>query len=163
VGLIVLFLARPQLGSLPAAIVLIMAGESIRLWASGHIEKTETLATGGPYAHTRNPLYFGSLLMALGAGVAVTSPWSVFVIGCYFLAFYPGVIREEAGFLREKFAEDYAEWERQVPAFFPRLTPGGPRRSVFAWARVVRNREWHTAAAIPVLLGAFTLWAWLRT
>jgi hypothetical protein len=69
----------------------------------------------------------------------------------YFGIFYPAVIVEESKFLRAKFGEDYDAWAREVPAFLPRLTPGGPRRSHFAWARVLRNREWRAALALPLL------------
>lgn len=162
VGVAVLLLARPRLEGLPVAALLLAAGEALRLWASGHIEKTERLATGGPYAHTRNPLYVGSLLLALGVGVAVASPWAVLLIALYYAAFYPAVVREEAAFLRQRFGEEYAIWERAVPLFLPRLTPGGPRGSHFAWSRVRRNREWHTAAALPLLLAAVGAWAWWR-
>ena len=61
-----LVLARPTPVSLALGLPLALLGEALRLWASGHIEKTKALATGGPYAHTRNPLYVGSLLMAIG-------------------------------------------------------------------------------------------------
>jgi len=159
VGAAVLLLARPRPGWLPVAALLLAAGEVVRLWASGHIEKTERLATGGPYAHTRNPLYVGSLLLALGAGTAVASPWAVLLIALYFAIFYPAVVKEEAAFLRQRFGAEYAELERAVPLFLPRLTPGGPRRSRFAWSRVRRNREWHTAAALPLLFAALALWA----
>jgi len=162
VGVAVLLLARPRLEWLPVAALLLAAGEAVRLWASGHIEKTERLATGGPYAHTRNPLYVGSLLLALGVGVAVASPWAVLVIALYYAAFYPAVVREEAAFLRQRFGEEYVAWESAVPLFLPRLTPGGPRSSRFDWSRVRRNREWHTAAALPLLFGALAAWAWWR-
>jgi len=159
VGLAVLVLARPRLGWLPVAALLLAAGEAVRLWASGHIEKTERLATGGPYAHTRNPLYVGSLLLALGVGVAAASPWAVLLVALYFAVFYPAVVREEAAFLRERFGSEYAEWERAVPLFLPRLTPAGPRGSRFAWARVRRNREWHTALALLAIVAALAGWA----
>lgn len=159
VGAAVLALARPRLDWLPWAALLLAAGEAVRLWASGHIDKTERLATGGPYAHTRNPLYAGSLLLALGVGVAAASPWAVLLIAVYFGVFYPAVVREEAAFLRGRFGADYAAWEREVPLFVPRLTPGGPRGTRFSWSRVRRNREWHTAAALPLLFAAFVLWA----
>jgi protein-S-isoprenylcysteine O-methyltransferase Ste14 len=163
VGACVLLLARPRVEWLPVAGLLLAAGEALRLWASGHIEKTLRLATGGPYAHTRNPLYLGSLLLALGVGAAAASPWAVLLVAGYFVVFYPAVVREEAAFLRERFAGEYAEWEREVPLFLPRLTPGGPRSSRFAWSRVRRNREWHTAVALPLLFVALALWALART
>lgn len=149
-GVLVLVLARPGLRSILLGLPLVVLGEAARLWASGHIEKTLKLATGGPYAHSRNPLYVGSLLLALGVAVACASPWVVLAVALYFLAFYPAVMREEAAFLRKKFPE-YAGWEAAVPLFWPRLLPGGPRESRFDWARVRRNREWRTAAALPLL------------
>jgi hypothetical protein len=72
-GLVVFIFARPTPRSLLAALPLFVLGEVVRLWASGHIEKTQRLATGGPYAHTRNPLYAGSVLLAVAVAVACAS------------------------------------------------------------------------------------------
>ena len=149
-GVLVLVLARPTPRSILLGLPLVVLGEAIRLWASGHIEKTLRLATGGPYAHSRNPLYLGSVLLALGVAVACASPWVVLAVALYFLAFYPSVMREEAAFLERKFPE-YAAWARAVPLFWPRPLPSGPRESRFEWARVRVNREWRTAAALPLI------------
>lgn len=157
VGLLVVVLARPTPGSLLLGLPLACAGEALRLWASGHIEKTRSLATGGPYAHSRNPLYAGSLLIALGVAVACASPWVVLAVGAYWVAFYPAVVREEAAYLAAKFEAEYVAWAAAVPLFWPRLAPGGPRSSRFEWARVRMNREWRTALALPPL--AVVLWA----
>ena len=151
VGALVLALARPSLVSLLAALPLALAGEAVRIWASGHIEKTKCLATGGPYAHSRNPLYLGSLLIAFGVALACWSPWVVLAVAVYLLAFYPSVMREESAFLAGKFPAEYAAWAAAVPLFWPRLHPGGQRSSRFDWARVRMNREWRTAAALPLL------------
>ena len=138
-----------DLAALAAGLVLGLAGEAVRLWASGHIEKTKALATGGPYAHTRNPLYLGSVVMAAGVAVAAASPWVAGAVAAYLLAFYPSVIREEARFLAGRFPGEYAAWAASVPLFLPRLRPAGPRRTTFSWARVRVNREWRTAFALP--------------
>lgn len=150
-GVLALALARPSLRSLLWAVPLVLCGEAIRLWASGHLEKTWALATGGPYAHSRNPLYLGSALMAVGLAAASASPWVVVAVVGYFLAFFPRVVREEAAFLRDKFKPDYEEWAGEVPIFWPRLRPGGPRATRFEWRRVGVNREWRTAAALPAV------------
>jgi protein-S-isoprenylcysteine O-methyltransferase Ste14 len=150
-GALVLALARPTARSLLLAVPLVAAGEALRVWASGHLEKTRTLATGGPYAHTRNPLYLGSALLAVGVAVVSASAPVVLAVVAYFLAFYPAVIREEAAFLRERFGSAYEAWAASVPLFWPRLSPGGPRGSRFEWARVGANREWRTAAALPLV------------
>jgi protein-S-isoprenylcysteine O-methyltransferase Ste14 len=69
-----LVLARPEPHSMVIGLAVAAVGELIRLWAAGHIEKTLTLATGGPYAHTRNPLYVGSSVLALGAAARPSRP-----------------------------------------------------------------------------------------
>jgi protein-S-isoprenylcysteine O-methyltransferase Ste14 len=156
-GLFALVLARPRPALLVAGLALALLGEGIRLWASGHIEKTVRLATGGPYAHSRNPLYFGSVLMGIGMGIAAGSPWVALATALYFAAFYPSAIRSEAQFLGLKFGEAYATWSRDVPLFLPRLTPGGPRESRFSWTRIRENKEWRTALALPAVALALYL------
>jgi hypothetical protein len=162
VGALVLALSHPTPRSLLAGAALGLLGEAIRLWASGHIDKTRALATGGPYAHTRNPLYVGSVAMALGVAVASASAWVAVAVAAYLLAFYPSVIREEARFLAAKFSE-YAEWAAHVPVFLPRMTPGGPRGSRFSWERVRANREWRTALALPLVMALLYLRGWLAS
>jgi protein-S-isoprenylcysteine O-methyltransferase Ste14 len=159
-GVVVLVLARPTPTSIVLGVPLVVVGEAIRIWASGHIEKTHKLATGGPYAHCRHPLYVGSALMALGVGVASSSPWVILAVAIYFLAFFPSVMREETGFLAKKFPDEFTVWAGEVPPFWPRLTRGGPCTSRFEWSRVSLNREWRTVLALPavaVLLYARTL------
>jgi protein-S-isoprenylcysteine O-methyltransferase Ste14 len=161
VGVLALLLARPSALSILLALPLVLGGEALRLWASGHIEKGRRLASGGPYAHTRNPLYVGSVLLALGFATASASSWVVAAAAAYLLAFYPSVMREEASFLRQTFPDEYGEWARDVPLFLPRLDAAGPRRTTFAWARVAANREWRTAAAIPVVIVLLLARRWL--
>src|ERR1700739_1984059 len=67
------WLARPTWRGLALGAVLIVPGLLIRALASGHVRKNEALATSGPYAYTRNPLYLGSLLMGIGFAVAARS------------------------------------------------------------------------------------------
>jgi hypothetical protein len=102
-------------------------------------------------------LYLGSTLMAAGIAVASASPWAALAGAVYFLAFYPSAIRGESAFLAGRFPETYVPWARDVPVFVPRLMPGGPRASRFAWARVGLNREWRTLLAVPLAL--LLLWA----
>jgi len=150
-GVLVVLMARPSLGSVAVGLALATVGEALRIWASGHIDKTRALATGGPYAHTRNPLYLGSMLIGLGVAVGSSSPWVVLAVAAYFAAFYPSVMREEAAFLEERFSERYRGWARQVPSFVPRLWPAGPRDSRFRWSTVASNREWRTVLALPAM------------
>ncbi|MBK5254588.1 MAG: isoprenylcysteine carboxylmethyltransferase family protein [Vicinamibacteria bacterium] len=156
-GALALFFAEPTQESLVAGAALAAFGELIRIWASGHIQKTLRLATGGPYAHTRNPLYLGSVLMALGLLVAARHLISVLAGLGYLAVFYPVIIKEEAKFLRGKFPNEYHDWARHVPIFFPRLIPSGPRESKFELARLLANHEWRSVLGLA-LLASYMIW-----
>ncbi|MCU0242141.1 MAG: isoprenylcysteine carboxylmethyltransferase family protein [Vicinamibacteria bacterium] len=162
-GVALLLLARATPATLAIGMPIVVLGECVRVWAAGHIDKTRALATGGPYAHSRNPLYLGSSLMALGVVVAASSVWVAACVCLYFVVFYPFVIREEARFLAGKFGEQYAAWAQAVPLFFPRVAPAGPCATRFSWARVMANREWRAMLAVPCV--ALLLYAhfWVRT
>ena len=123
-------------------------GLGVRAWAAGSIEKNRELATNGPYAYTRNPLYLGSFLLGLG----VTTAGGQWVFMALFVAFYLSVyrataLREEAE-LEQAFGEPYRIYSAAVPFFVPRFSPyrgsqetGGAGRG-FSVAQYVRNREW---------------------
>ncbi len=161
-GFALLLVVRPTPGSVLLAAPLALLGEGLRIWASGHIEKRRMLATGGPYAYTRNPLYLGNLILVVGAVVASASPWVALIAVLYVAAYYPRNLNEEARFLAEKFGDEYAAWAAAVPLFLPRLRPAGPGASSFSWSRVLANREWEAALIVPgtaaLLLGVY----WLR-
>src|SRR6202140_458964 len=101
-------------------VIGIVAGLLIRALASGYVRKNEALATSGPYAYTRNPLYLGSLLMGVGFAVAARSWWVGIALVVMFFAIYLPVIHDEESYLRTKFPE-FEEYARRVPRMFPRL------------------------------------------
>jgi protein-S-isoprenylcysteine O-methyltransferase Ste14 len=117
-----IWLARPTWRFIALGAVLIVPGLLIRALASGHVRKNEALATSGPYAYTRNPLYLGSLLMGIGFAVAARSWWIGVALVVMFFAIYLPVIRDEEAFLRAKFPE-FEEYARRVPRMMPRITP----------------------------------------
>ena len=113
------WLARPTWLFIALGAILIVPGLLLRALASGHVRKNEALATSGPYAYTRNPLYLGSLLMGIGFAVASRSWWVGVALVIMFFAIYVPVIRDEEAFLRQKFPE-FDEYARGVPRLFPR-------------------------------------------
>jgi len=146
------WLARPTWRSLALGAVLIVPGLLIRALASGHVRKNEALATSGPYAFTRNPLYLGSLLIGIGFAVAARSWWVGAVLVVMFFAIYVPVIRGEEKYLREKFPE-FEEYARRVPQMLPRITPAssGDEGGEFSMELYMKHREWNA------LLGALGL------
>jgi protein-S-isoprenylcysteine O-methyltransferase Ste14 len=116
------WLARPWGRSLAFGAILIIPGLLIRALASGHVRKNEALATSGPYAYTRNPLYLGSLLMGIGFAAAARSWWVGVILVAMFFVIYLPVIRDEENYLRQKFPE-FEEYARRVPKMLPRIAP----------------------------------------
>ncbi|KAA0971730.1 isoprenylcysteine carboxylmethyltransferase family protein [Aureimonas fodinaquatilis] len=106
-----------------AGLILIGAGIIGRLWCTAYIggRKAAEIVETGPYAMTRNPLYFFSSIAAAGVGAQTGSILLalVFGIGCM-LAFHFVILREET-FLRGQFNAAYEEYCRRVPRFFPSI------------------------------------------
>ncbi len=111
----------PQLSAVAWSLALVLPGLWLRAYASGYVKKNRELTVTGPYAHTRNPLYLGSILIAAGFAVALMSWPMALVLACGFALIYIPVIASEEQFLRSTFAgfDDYC---RQVPRLIPRLT-----------------------------------------
>lgn len=148
-----LLFARPTPGTLTVGAVVALWGLLVRAWAAGHIVKNDRLATTGPYAHTRNPLYFGSFLIAVG--FAYAAHWSLLLlVAAFFALIYVPTMERERANISARFPAEYAEWARHVPAFFPRLSAwkgsegaiGEARSSEgFSSALYMKHREWKAA------------------
>ncbi len=151
------WLARPSWRFIAFGAIAIVPGLLIRVSASGHVRKNEALATSGPYAYTRNPLYLGSLLMGVGFAVAARSWWVGVVLVAMFFAIYLPVIRDEEAFLRQTFPE-FEEYARRVPIMLPRMFPNIRPSSReqepddgFSFDLYLKHREYNA------LLGALTM------
>jgi protein-S-isoprenylcysteine O-methyltransferase Ste14 len=160
--LVSVVLSRPRPLSLLAGGGFIALGLLLRAWAAGHLWKSRELTVSGPYRHTRNPLYLGSLIIGIGAVAACRSWWVLGLFALYFLVFYPVAIRLEKQRMLAAFPEAYREYSRSVPLFFPRLKPGpgtSPRsfdRSLFR-----RNKEKRASLGALFFLAALLLKMWL--
>ncbi len=121
-GVLYLLFVHPTPISLATGGAIALAGVVVRAWASGHISKNERLAITGPYAHTRNPLYFGSFL--IGAGFAIAAHWALLLVVIAFWAFvYAPTMQREHANIGGRFPDAYARYSENVPAFVPRVTP----------------------------------------
>ena len=155
-----LWLATPTTSSMLIGSALIIPGLAIRALASGHVRKNEQLITTGPYAHTRNPLYLGSLILAVGFAIAAKNWWIGVGVILIFLAIYLPVIRGEEAFLREHFPE-FAEYARRVPRLLPRLGFLNGGSGAFSWDLYWKHREYNAtlgSAAVMAALMAKVLW-----
>jgi protein-S-isoprenylcysteine O-methyltransferase Ste14 len=150
-----LYFAAPSTRSLAIGVPVALGGLLLRAWAAGHLEKNRQLAVSGPYGHVRNPLYLGTLIVALGFVIAARR-WELGVLfAVVFGGVYLPVIELEEQHLRKLFPgyEDYAS---RVPLLTPRWrAPANARR--FAWRLYLTNQEYQ--AALGFLAGlAVLLW-----
>lgn len=154
---VLLVLARPTLESLLLSLPLSAAGLWLRGYAAGYVKKNAELTRTGPYAHTRNPLYLGSILIAAGFAVAAGRWWMVVLLVLMFVAIYLPTILSEEAFLRSTFA-GFDEYALQVPRLGWRLTRPHfadvqPPSGGFDPARYRHHREYNA------LIGAASLYA----
>jgi protein-S-isoprenylcysteine O-methyltransferase Ste14 len=163
VALVYLALARPTTRSLLIGGAIGVVGLVIRAWAAGHLRKHEALAVGGPYAFTRNPLYFGSVILAAGFVVAGKSIWAALAVATYLALFYPAVMKREEAELQQHYGEDFKRYSSAVPLFWPsprRFAASAGDSEKFSGQLYRRTREYQ--AAIGFLLGLAALWARMR-
>ncbi len=115
--------AKPQPVLYTAGVFLVCLGIAVRLWASGHVKKNKILATTGPYAYVRHPLYVGNIALLAGFAMASALWWAPPLLLLFLLAFYPPAIRYEDAKLQRKFGEQWNRWSRQTRSLIPRLRP----------------------------------------
>jgi protein-S-isoprenylcysteine O-methyltransferase Ste14 len=144
------WLAQPSWASLAIGAAIAACGIAIRAAAAGHVRKDAELTTTGPYSYTRNPLYLGSAVLALGFAIAGRNAWMLLVLGVFFIAVYWPVIRSEEEFLRGRFPE-FDAYAREVPRFFPRLRG---RAGTFSGALYRKHREYRALLGALALLAA---------
>jgi protein-S-isoprenylcysteine O-methyltransferase Ste14 len=159
----VLCFARPTPRSILLGALLGALGLLLRAYAAGYLHKQEVLTVIGPYAYTRNPLYLGSALLALGAGVATRSWISASILLVYFAIFYSMVMRREEVELHRRHGPAFEEYARAVPLFLPRMTAAklsGNSVGSFSFAQYKKNHEWQAAVGFLFLLAVLlVIWS----
>ena len=136
---------------LPGAAATLL-GEWLRLWAAGHLRKNKQLTATGPYAHVKNPLYIGTLLITLGYSAMAMEKW--ILIGgfvWFFIIYAPYKKKQENEKLIGSFGDAWKVYDQAVPDYLPRLTPyPGRGANRWSWDVVKENSEHETAAAVLV-------------
>jgi hypothetical protein len=150
-ALAVLYCSKPTRASLAAGIAIGIAGEAIRVWAAGHLEKSREVTTSGPYRLTRHPLYLGSSIMGLGVCVASRSIVVSVLMIVYMGATIAAAIRTEEAFLRRQFGGAYDDYA---------ASRGPLAARQFNLARAWRNKEYRAVSgfALFVLLMVGRMW-----
>jgi protein-S-isoprenylcysteine O-methyltransferase Ste14 len=152
---LVLYLSRPEGRSIFIGACVGLLGLAIRAYAAGYLHKQSVLTTTGPYARTRNPLYFGSSILALGAAVAMNSWLAAALLLIYFALVYTLVMRREEIELRGHHGAEFDAYAKSVPLFFPKLTSTAPPNATegaFSWSQYRKNHEHQAALGFLFLL-----------
>jgi protein-S-isoprenylcysteine O-methyltransferase Ste14 len=153
--------SHPTVLSLEIGLPISVLGLALRAWAAGCLAKDRELATGGPYAFTRNPLYLGTLVVAAGLSIAARSLGLGVLFAGVFLLVYLPVIQNESEHLHRLF-DDYAAYAGAVPLLLPRLTPRHSKNSnPFRLALYLNNQEYNAGAGFAAGM-LFLLWKLVR-
>lgn len=150
-ALVALALARPTRSSLVAGLVVVSAGEALRLWAAGHLEKSREVTASGPYRWTRHPLYVGSTLLGIGFAIAANHPVVLALAVVYLGVTLTAAARSEEKHLESKFGSEYGQYRRGETAMVARR---------FSFARAKRNGEHRTLIGVVGAVGYLLILLW---
>ena len=160
--LILIYFARPTFTSALIGAVPLILGECLRLWAVGYaggatrsrtLGTASDLVTAGPYAHVRNPLYLGNLLLSLGVCIIANVYWMVIVLLVGYFAQYLPIIASEETYLRKFCGLTYQTYYATVPKFIPRLRSyANPSPHDFSFSRALKAEK-RTLTAIACVIG----------
>jgi protein-S-isoprenylcysteine O-methyltransferase Ste14 len=142
-GAVVLWLAAPTPNTLAAGVPIAVAGEALRLWAAGHLNKSREVTASGPYRWFAHPLYVGSSVIGAGLAVASGSVVVAALVALYLTVLVTAAIRSEEAFLRRRFGDRYDRYRRGARSELERDEAAA---RTFRWAQAVANRE-HRAMA----------------
>jgi protein-S-isoprenylcysteine O-methyltransferase Ste14 len=159
-AIVVLAFAHPTPQSTLYGAMVGSIGLLVRALAAGHLHKQDQLTVSGPYAYTRNPLYLGSAILAVGVALATHSWISALILLSYFALFYSIVMRREEQELCFHHGAAFEQYARAVPLFFPRPTPAnvpGIGERTFSIAQYQKNREYRAAIGFLLLIAVLLL------
>jgi protein-S-isoprenylcysteine O-methyltransferase Ste14 len=152
-----LYFAKPDALLLGIGIPISIVGLFIRGWAAGHIRKNLEITVSGPYSHTRNPLYLGSLVMCVGVCVGAGIWWLGLIFTMLFLSIYLPVMRVESEDLKQFFPESFPDYEANVPLLIPRITPWKKSEANFDGGLYMKYREYRATLGLIAVWGILGL------
>jgi hypothetical protein len=141
-ALLLVIFAKPNPPGILVGVILIILGESIRVWAAGHLQKNETLAVTGPYAYVKNPLYIGSILITTGFCILADNIYllaaAIFMFCFHYIPYKKKI---EGDRLRKTFGSRFDDYDEKVPDYIPRRTPYSGEKSPWQFRNFIENSE----------------------
>jgi len=153
------YFARPGLMLVFIGLAIATFGQVFRIYAAGFIHKNQQLASTGPYALVRHPLYLGNILILIGFSIAAANLYVWVGVILFFLIWYPAAIAYEDSKLEDIFGDEWRAWSKNIRAVIP---------GRFKWADLKAN-GWDTYQSlirngelpITLYLGSSGIWLWV--
>jgi protein-S-isoprenylcysteine O-methyltransferase Ste14 len=142
-GAVALSLARPTRSTLIPGALIAAAGEGLRVWAAGHLNKSREVTSSGPYRWFAHPLYVGSCVMGAGLAVAAGSIAVAVVIAAYLGVTIRAAVRSEEAFLRRTFGDRYDRYRREGEV---------DRQRPFSPGQAIANREHRAVTGLLIAM-----------
>ena len=140
----VLYFARPTVASLAVGGAIALVGETLRIWAAGHLDKGREVTQSGPYRFTQHPLYIGSAIVAAGAAVASARLMVAVLVAIYMSVTIAAAVRHEEHNMRARFGEQYDQYVQSRSARVDRA---------FSFRRALSiNQEYKAVGGLVVLV-----------
>jgi protein-S-isoprenylcysteine O-methyltransferase Ste14 len=153
------YFAKLDSGLVSIGLGLAVAGQIFRIYAAGFIHKNKQLATTGPYALVRHPLYLGNFLIMVGFTIAAANLYVALAVIVFWLVWYPAAISYEDTKLERIFEDEWRAWSKNIRAVIP---------GRFRWADL-KAEGWDTYQSlirngelpITLYLGSCGIWLWV--
>ena len=149
-GVLVLVLAQPSGRSLQIGMTIAAGGETLRIWAAGHLRKSREVTVSGPYRWFAHPLYVGSSVMGVGLAITSNSVTVAGLIAIYLGATLTAAIKSEEAFLRRTFGDQYDLYRSGVAT--QRRERGAASRRPFSLQQALANREYRAVAGLGITI-----------
>ena len=151
------YFAKLDSGTVSIGLAVALVGQVFRIYAAGFIFKNKQLASHGPYALVRHPLYLGNFLILIGFTLAAANLFVLLGVILFFLVWYPAAIAYEDSKLESIFKDDWRAWSKNIRAIIP---------GRFRWADL-KSGDWDTYQSLirngelPISLYLLSCGIWL--
>ena len=155
------YFAKPDSGTVAIGLAMAVVGQVFRIYAAGFIHKNKQLASNGPYALVRHPLYLGNFLILIGFTLACANLYVVAGVILFFLIWYPAAIVYEDSKLERIFEDEWRAWSKNIHAIIPGRFRWADLKSDGwdAYQSLIRNGE----LPISLYLLSCGIWLWVVT
>jgi protein-S-isoprenylcysteine O-methyltransferase Ste14 len=153
------YFAKPDTGTVAIGLAMALVGQVFRIYAAGFIFKNKQLASTGPYALVRHPLYLGNFLILIGFTLAAANLYVAIGVVVFFLVWYPAAIAYEDSKLENIFEEEWREWSKDIRAIIPGRFRWSDLKAVGwdTYQSLIRNGE----LPISLYLLSCGIWLWV--